>query len=101
MGEENKHCYSCKYYKPYYTKEYTQFDRCDVGLCSKKKVTMEKHSICENYTCMFYGRIDRKQSALSAIAEHINVLSEIKQILEEDDDEAIQELFFEFKNRKR
>ncbi len=101
MEEANKHCYGCKYYKPYFTKGYTQFDQCDIGLCSKKKTTVEKHEFCENFICIYYGRINRKQAALSALAEHINILAEIKQILEEDDEEAIQELFFDFKNRKR
>lgn len=100
MEDKIKHCYGCKYYKPYYTKGYVQFDRCDIGLCSKKKTTVEKYEVCEQYACMFYGRINRKQAALAAIAEHINVLAELKQILEEDDDEAIQELFFDFKRRK-
>ena len=100
MSEE-KHCYSCKYYRPYYTKGYTQFDRCDIGLCTKKKATVERHENCENYAFMYYGRISRKQAALTALTENINVLAEIKQILDEDDDEAIKELFFDFKNRKR
>lgn len=101
MGNEKEHCYSCKHYKPYFTKGYNQFDRCDIGLCSKKKTTVEKHANCERYSCMFYGRVNRKQAALNAIAEHINILAELKQILDEDDDEAIQELFFDFKNRKK
>lgn len=101
MKDEGKHCYGCRYYKPYYTKGYSQFDRCDIGLCTKKKTTVEKHECCENYSCMYYMRANRKQAALSAIAEHINVLAEIKQILEEDDEEDIQELFFSYKNRKK
>ncbi|MDE7158392.1 MAG: hypothetical protein K2N74_02355 [Clostridiales bacterium] len=101
MKDESKHCYGCKYYEPYYTKGYTQFDRCDIGFCTKKKATVERHEICEKYDCAHYGRIHRRQAALSAIAEHINVLSELKQIIEEDDEDAIQELFLNFKNRKR
>ncbi len=100
MEDEGKHCYGCKYYNPYYTKGYIQFDKRDIGFCSKKKATVEKGEFCENYTRKIYGRINRKQAALSALAEHINVLAEIKQILEEDDEEAIKKLFFDFKNRK-
>ncbi|HBN12606.1 MAG TPA: hypothetical protein DD415_03230 [Clostridiales bacterium] len=101
MESNNKHCYGCKYYKPYFTKGYTQFDRCDIGLCTKKKSTVERHEICDKYENMYYRRINRKQAALDALTEHINVLAEIKQILDEEDDEAIKELFFDFKNRKR
>ena len=100
MESESKHCYGCKYYKPYFTKGYIQFDKCDIGLCGKKKTTVDKNEVCEQFTSMFYGRVNRKQAALTAIAEHINVLAELKQIIDEDDDEDIQELFFEFKRRK-
>ncbi len=101
MENESKHCYGCRYYKPYYTKGYFKFDRCDIGLCSKKKATVERHGFCEKYTCAFYGRIDRKEAALKALTENLSLLSEIKQILEEDDEEAIEELLFNFKKRKR
>lgn len=43
----SKHRYSCKHYKAYYTKGYVQFDRCDIGLCKKKKATVERHEICD------------------------------------------------------
>lgn len=98
---DNKHCYGCRYYSPYYTKGYIQFDRCDIGLCAKKKTTVERHALCDKYECMYYGRVSRKQAALKAIAENINILSELKQILDEDDDEAVEELFFNYKNRKK
>lgn len=101
MKEENKHCYNCQYYRPYYIKGDTQFDRCDIGLCKKKKATVERHEVCENYAFLYHGRIGRRQATLTAIIEHINLLSELKQILDEDDDEAIKELFLEFKKRKR
>lgn len=100
MKDEKKHCYCCSHYKPYYTKGYKQFDRCDIGLCTKKKTTVERHEVCENYSCKYYCRVDRKQAALAALVDNINVLTELKQILEEDDDEAIKELFFNFKRRK-
>lgn len=101
MEEENKHCYSCQYYRPYYIKSDTQFDRCDIGLCKKSKATVEKHEACEKYSFFYRGRVSRRQLTLTAITEHINLLSELKQILDEDDDEAIKELFLEFKKRKR
>ena len=100
MSEE-KHCYGCRFYKPYYTKGYVQFDKCDIGLCTRKKISVEKHEFCENYSFMYYGRINRKRAALAAITEHTNILAEIKQILEEDDEDDIKELFFNFKNRKK
>ena len=101
MSENNnRHCYGCKYYKPYYIKGNIQFDRCDIGLCKRKKQTVDKNDICEEYSSMFYGRVKRRESALLAVIEHINILSELKQILEEDDEEAITELIFDYKRQK-
>ena len=100
MSEE-KHCYGCRFYKPYYVKGNIQFDKCDIGLCAKKKATVEKRDICDKYENMYYARISYKKVALSAIAEHINVLAELKQILEEDDEEDIAQLLYDFKNRKK
>lgn len=103
MGNEpsvEKHCYGCRYYKPYYTKGYERFDRCDIGLCAKKKETVERHECCESYSCAYYNRLNRKQAALAAVVEHITILAELKQILEEDDEEAIKELFLNYKNGK-
>ncbi len=99
--EEKKHCYGCRYYNPYYTKGYIKFDRCDIGLCTKKKSTVEKHEVCDKYAFNCYARSSCRQAALKALAEHINVLAEIKQILEEDDEEAVAELLYNFKNRKK
>lgn len=94
-------CYHCQYYKAYYTKGNTNFDRLDYGLCTQKKETVDKHCGCEKFEYRFYGRVNRKQLALEALAENINLFSEIKQILEEDDDEALDEVIFEYKRRKK
>jgi len=99
--EENKYCYSCYYYKPYYTKGYLQFDRCDIGKCMKQKETVDKHNTCECYVRMSYPSYDRKGAALMAIKDHVNLLAEIKQILEEDDEELLEDLLLQVKNQKR
>ncbi|MDE6585871.1 MAG: hypothetical protein K2K80_04250 [Clostridia bacterium] len=101
MSEDTKHCYNCCYYKPYYLKGDKQFDRCDIGFCSKKKATVEKREVFDKFYHTYYAHVSRRQTALTALVEHINILSEIKQILDEDDDEMIKELFLDFKKRKR
>lgn len=101
MKNESKHCYGCRFYKPYYTKGYRQFEKCDIGLCGQSKSTVDKHDSCEKYFCTYHARIDYKKATLAAITEHVNVLAEIKQILEEDDEEAVEELLYNFKNRKK
>lgn len=101
MANEGKHCYNCRLYSPYYIKGNIKFDKCDTGICGKTRTTVDKQGSCEFFSLKHYYRIDRRQAALGAIAEHINVLSELKQILEEDDEEAVEELFYNFKNRKK
>lgn len=87
--KDNKHCYNCEYYKPYYTKGYKQFDKTDLGLCVKTKDTVEKQYACDKFTFCHYIRVGKKDAALAALTENINILVELKQILEEDRDEII------------
>ncbi len=87
---EIKCCYCCSYYRPYYTKGNIKFDRCDIGWCGKYRKTVEKHESCEFFGRRHYMRCDRRQSALAALTEHVNALAEIKQILEEDDKDALE-----------
>ena len=98
---ENKYCYNCRLYSPYYTKGNIKFDRCDIGRCGKTRTTVERHESCEFFSFKYYSRVDRKQAALTALTEHVNALSEIKQILEEDDEEVLEELLESIKKRKK
>lgn len=45
--------------------------------------------------------MSRKEAALAAITENVNVLSEIKQILEEDDEDAMEEFLIRMKQQKK
>ncbi len=96
-----KFCYNCLYYRPYYTKGNIKFDRCDIGRCGKSRRTVEKHESCEFFAFMRYTRCDRKQAALAALTEHINALAEIKQILEEDDEEALAEMLENLRRQRQ
>lgn len=46
-------------------------------------------------------RIGRKQAALKALVDNLNILAEIKQILEEDDLDDLEELFTAIRERKK
>lgn len=97
----DKFCYNCRFYKPYYTKGNIRFDKLDIGLCSHTKTTIEKRNgACEYFQCMYYARINPKQAALSALTENLNTFSELKQILEEDEEEALEAFLFE-RNRQK
>jgi len=94
-------CFRCEYFKAYYTKGRTNFSKLEIGLCTKKNETIEKHCECEKFRVKYCGRFNRKQLALDALTENINLFAEIKQILEEDDEESLEELLFEYKRRKK
>lgn len=98
---ENNHCYNCRYYKPYYTKGYFKFDKQEIGFCNVNKKTSEHNETCGKFSNKYYARINRKQAALKALTENINMLAEIKQILEEDDIDDLEELFTAIKERKK
>ena len=90
MKEENRHCYNCMWYRPFYIKEYCKFDKQDLGLCKRIEVK-ERHCVCENWT---YNSEDnkrkRKEMRQSAIIESlgktIKNLTEVGQILKDMQD---------------
>lgn len=96
----NHYCYGCLYYKPYYIKEIKEFEKLDIGKCCKKKLTVNKREVCEYYSNKHYNRVDIKKVACKVIVENIEILAEIKQILEEDNEEELEQIFFEMRKRK-
>jgi len=95
-----KRCYDCRFYRPYYVKGYIRFDKLDMGQCRQTETTVEKHGGCEKFQNMHYCRIDRKQAALAALTENLNAIGELKQILEDDESEALEEFFAQRKLQK-
>ena len=94
-------CYNCRFYHPYYIKGHKQFDRQDIGLCGNKKMTIEKHNnACNHFQYKHYARFKPKEAALEALADSLNTIAEIKQILEEDDEEAL-EAFLACRSRQK
>lgn len=98
---ENKKCYNCRFYKPYYTKGYFKFDKQEIGFCCANQKITEYNETCEKISNKYHVRIDRKQAALKALTENLNLLAEIKQILEEDDADDLEELFTMIRERKK
>lgn len=90
MQEENKHCYNCMWYRPFYTKEYSNFDKQDYGLCKRKQVK-EKHCVCEkwNYNTDFNKRMRkqfRREAVIKSLDATLKNLAEVGQILKEMQD---------------
>ncbi len=98
---DNKKCYSCRFYKPYYTKGYFKFDKQEVGFCCSNKSATNYNETCGKFSNKNHVRIGRKQAALKALVDNLNILAEIKQILEEDDLDDLEELFTAIRERKK
>lgn len=98
---DNKKCYSCRFYKPYYTKVYFKFDKQEVGFCCSNKSATNYNETCGKFSNKNHVRIGRKQAALKALVDNLNILAEIKQILEEDDLDDLEELFTAIRERKK
>ena len=97
-----KFCYHCRCYKPYYTKGNIRFDKLDIGLCKQTNTTIEKHNCaCGFFQNIYYTRLTKKEAALKALSENLNAIAEIKQILEEDEEEALQAFLYERNIQKR
>jgi len=95
-----KCCYDCRFYRPYYIKGYIKFDKLDMGQCGQTKNTVEKHGGCGKFQNRHYCRIDRKQAALAALTDNLNAIGELKQILEDDESEAVEEFLFKRRLQK-
>ena len=97
-----KFCYNCRFYKAYYTTGSIHFDKLDIGLCKQTKTTIEKHNCaCAFFQSAYYARISKKGAALKALTENLNSIAQIKQILEEDEEEALEAFLFERNLQKR
>lgn len=98
---DHKKCYSCRFYKPYYTKGYYKFDKQEVGFCCSNKSATNYNETCGKFSNKNHVRIGRKQAALKALVDNLNILAEIRQILEEDDLDDLEELFTAIRERKK
>lgn len=56
---DNKKCYSCRFYKPYYTKGYFKFDKQEVGFCCSNKSATNYNETCGKFSNKNHVRIGR------------------------------------------
>lgn len=87
MENNNKICRDCGEYKAYYTKEYCHFNRQDHGFCAKHEKIVEKQGMCAFWRSNLFRRKMRKKVAIRALNDILTNLSEIRQILGEDEKE--------------
>lgn len=91
MDEKRKNCWNCLKYHAYYTKGLAHFKKEKRGLCSASSTVVENHGCCENWCFRSSHASRRKVVTTKALAELIELLSGIQQILrEENENEKIE-----------
>ena len=81
----DKQCFSCRFFKAYYTKGYANFTKTDLGYCVHRKQTLNKHDGCESHCVYHYGKLDGK-TVIKHLYEALNSLNAIAAIWSEEQD---------------
>lgn len=76
---DNKKCYSCRFYKPYYTKGYFKFDKQEVGFCCSNKSATNYNETYGKFSNKNHVRIGRKQAALKALVDNLELFTAIRE----------------------
>lgn len=88
MKEENRECWSCRFYRAYYTKGFCRFEKSDGGFCNRSKEQIaDKHHTCELWCYNHIDRRLRKEVALKSLVEVLRSLGILCTILEEEHEE--------------
>lgn len=84
MEEKKNQCYRCLYFRYYYTKGRTKYDKTKLGHCGKNEATVGIHDGCGHYqlrTKLSYGQ----RFAKLRLNDLLNEITEIRKILEDAD----------------
>ena len=91
MEETRKECRKCERYQAYYTKGLARFNKEKRGFCRASHAVVENHDCCENWCFRSSYGSRRKVDMTKALAELIEQLSGIKQILQEENEHEKQQ----------
>lgn len=87
---KGRECYTCNYYRAYYTKEITRFEKRMHGFCNKWQKEVGNREGCASW-CKIYRRRTRRVVSVNKINEMITDIAMIRQILCEDQEALAQE----------
>lgn len=88
MGKKNCECCNCHYYRAYYFKGYTRFERQMHGYCINRQREVSNHESCTSWCRNQMRRNIRKKVLVRALNDMISDIAEISQILCEDREES-------------
>ena len=81
-----KECRNCGSYNAYYTKGYWRFEKEKHGFCRRHEKTVESNESCEHWRSDALCRKLRKGVCLKALNNLIKDMSQIAQILQENNE---------------
>ena len=81
-------CGICRHYDPFYTREYTQYKKLKKGYCRKNKQPTDCHGSCEFWQSYCHWQYKIKLSATRTLRDLLLQLSALRQILQEEQNEA-------------
>lgn len=84
MKQENKRCWSCGYFRAYYTMGYCSLLKEDNGYCNRHNKIMKKNDNCDKWQCRHISREKRTRIAVNSIPEIYKKIAVIEQILQEE-----------------
>ncbi|MDE6398748.1 MAG: hypothetical protein K2L51_05450 [Clostridiales bacterium] len=86
MENSGKHCYRCKYFDRYYTKEVVNFRQTKYGWCNYKHSEVQSKESCEQFANRVYAR---KSNLLlkCTLNSLLTEITAVRNVLEADRDE--------------
>ena len=83
-----KECWNCRYYRAFYTKGFSRFNKQKIGICNvENRIIGDKHISCDKWCNGFEIKNIRQVAAIKRIDETTDCFIQIKQILIEEKEE--------------
>lgn len=82
MKDKRKECWSCQYFRAFYSKRLCHFENENCGFCRyNNKFINDKHHTCEKWFFNGSNRRFRKEVSLKVLNRELDHIVEIRQIL--------------------
>ncbi len=84
MKQENKKCWSCGYFRAYWTRGYCCLMKEKNGLCWKHNKVMDKSDSCEDWNYKLTSKEKRIKIAANCIPEIYQKVAVLEQLMTEE-----------------
>ncbi len=86
MENTNRHCFRCRFFDRYYTRELTRYEKTKSGWCKKRVASANIHETCENFQAKRPG-FQREMTLKSHLNDILTHIHEIRCVLEAEREE--------------